>query len=72
MLWCRWNSAADCGGFDVSWRFGVVQMSGAEEKKYNAVYFEKDLDGRPKGSNVFAVEDAKEVRNEDYCLFLIE
>lgn len=35
-------------------------MSGESEKKYNSVYFEKDADGRPKGSNVFAVEDAKQ------------
>ena len=36
-------------------------MSGDREKKYDAVFFEKDLDGRPKASNVYAVEDAKEV-----------
>ena len=31
--------------------FVDVQMSGDAEKKYNSVFFEKDADGRPKGSN---------------------
>ena len=37
-------------------------MSGDTEKKYSSVFFEKDADGRPKGDNVFAVDDAKQVR----------
>lgn len=39
-------------------------MSGDTEKKYSSVFFEKDADGRPKGDNVFAVDDAKQVRKE--------
>lgn len=36
-------------------------MSGSDVKKYDSVFFEKDADGKPKGANVFAVEDAKQV-----------
>lgn len=39
----------------------AVQLSTKENKRYDSSYFEKDLDGIPKGANVFAVEDAKQV-----------
>lgn len=43
----------------------VDQVSGDTEKKYSSVFFEKDADGRPKGDNVFAVDDAKQVRETE-------
>lgn len=36
-------------------------MSKESDRCYDATFFEKDADGRPKGANVFAVTDAKEV-----------
>lgn len=39
----------------------AVQLSAKENKRYDSAFFEKDLDGIPKGANVFTVEDAKRV-----------
>lgn len=39
----------------------AVQLSTKDNKRYDSAYFEKDLDGIPKGASVFAVEDAKQV-----------
>ncbi|CAM9514000.1 unnamed protein product, partial [Laminaria digitata] len=43
------------------WAKSFNPVSGDTEKKYSSVFFEKDADGRPKGDNVFAVDDAKQV-----------
>lgn len=39
------------------------QMSKENNNCYETTYFEKDADGKPKGANIFAVKEAKDVRS---------